>query len=502
MALLFESLLDADSSFSPDTRFILEVIARDPGYWRDAASKRSVKPFAKTLHVEEKVVSAALNELVDAGVMKRHVVPRAGSAGRASVAYTLGSCHVDALIGDDSYPQHAELLQVLFSGADMAFPMLGREPDEGDEQDEKGEQGEQGEQDEQDEKDEKGGGKMAAEKPKKKRHPPPGGRGRLSIRNRLLFAVLLSRSDQFGEVQIGFPELAQLTGMKPTQVKNRLFRLMHLGLIRRYVAGLSSKVFALRKVNSTYFLNIDALGPQGSIAIHIARDPEAKRFIHADLLQGDCAKAMRGESDGVRTPSSLLQLLAGQEWGVFSLFQHLLSRYASHLLSRHWQDLGSGVQIEDAELMTSIKKDFIREPQLGAVSETDIESEEGASSEAPSKLKDGAGGDAEQTCESIYSLAMDIAREYRERFGQANWVDFESADVRILPAKRRTGYRAITLMLQPAPVDLGRFTVFFEGPRGSLKVGLANDETEITLKSRLRFGLATLPPKARKVRAQ
>ncbi|BCR23434.1 hypothetical protein KAM429_41310 [Aquipseudomonas alcaligenes] len=442
--------------------------------------------------MSERVVSAALNELVEAGALERDAPSRVGSGGRASVAYKLSSCHVDAL-EDGFYPQHAELLQVLFSGADMVFPVLGREPDEGDEQDEQGEQ---------DEKDEKGGGKMAAAKPKKKRHPPPGGRGRLSIRNRLLFAVLLSRSDQFGEVQIGFPELAQLTGMKPTQVKNRLFRLMHLGLIRRYVAGLSSKVFALRKVNSTYFLNIDALGPQGSIAIHIARDPEAKRFIHADLLQGDCAKAMRGETDGVRTPSSLLQLLAGQEWGVFSLFQHLLSRYASHLLSRHWQDLGSGVQIEDAELMASIKKDFIREPQPGAVSETDIESEEGASSEATSKLKDGVGGDAEQTCECIYSMAIDIAREYRARFCQANWVDFESADIRILPAKRRTGYRAITLMFRPALVDLPRFSVFLEGPRESSEIWSANDETEITLKSRLMFGLATLPPKARKVRSQ
>ncbi len=484
MALLFESLLDAGFSCSPDTRFILEVIARDPGCWRDSASELSVKPFAKKLHVEEKVVSAALNELVDAGVMKRHVVPRAGSGGRASVAYTLGSCHVDALIGDDSYPQHAELLQVLFSGADMAFPVLGREPDEGDKQDEQGEE------------------EVDAEEPKKGRRAPPGSRGRLSIRNRLLFAVLLSRANQFGEVQIGFPELARLTGMRPTQVKNRLFRLMHLGLIRRYVAGLSSKVFALRKVNSTYFLNIDALRPQGAIAVHIARDLEGKRYSHADLLQGDCANAMKGELDGVETPSSLLQLLAGQEWGVFSLFQHLLYRYASYLLSRHWRGLGSGAQIEDAELMALIKKDFIRAPPSAAISETDTESKEGASSEAPSKLKDGAGGDAEQTCESIYSLAMDIAREYRARFGQANWVDFESADVRILPAKRRTGYRAITLMLQPALVDLGRFTVFFEGPRGSLKVGLANDETEITLRSRLRFGLATLPPKARKVRAQ
>lgn len=435
----------------------------------------------------ERVVSAALSELVDAGAMERDAPARVGSGGRATVTYTLGSCHVDALVGDDSYPQHAELLQMLFSGADMVFPVLGREPgesDEGGKQDEPGEE------------------EVAAAEPKKGRRPPPGSRGRLSIRNRLLFAVLLSRADQFGEVQIGFPELAQLTGMRPTQIKNRLFRLMHLGLIRRYVAGLSSKVFALRKVNSTYFLNIDALRPQGAIAVHITRDLEGKRYSHADLLQGDCANAMKGELDGVKTPSSLLQLLAGQEWGVFSLFQLLLYRYASYLLSRHWRGLGSGAQIEDAELMALIKKDFIRELPSAAISETDTESKEGASSETPSKLKDGSGGDAEQTCESIYSLAMDIAREYRARFGQANWVDFESADVRILPAKRRTGYRAITLMLQPALVDLGRFTVFFEGPRGSLKVGLANDETEITLRSRLRFGLATLPPKARKVRAQ
>jgi hypothetical protein len=57
-------------------------------------------------------------------------------------------------------------------------------------------------------------------------------------------------------------------------------------------------------------------------------------------------------------------------------------------------------------------------------------------------------------------------------------------------------------MFRPALVDLPRFSVFLEGPRESLEIWSANDETEITLKSRLKFGLATLPPKARKVRSQ
>jgi hypothetical protein len=160
--------------------------------------------------------------------------------------------------------------------------------------------------------------------------------------------------------------------------------------------------------------------------------------------------------------------------------------------------LASDTPIEDAELKEQIKKDFIRKPKSAVASEIGVEPVGGTCNEVASVLKDGAGGDARQTCERIYSLAMEVAREYRARFGPADWVDFESADIRILPAMDDIGYRAITIMFQPALVGLGRFTVLHEVTRGNVENWPAVNETELTLQNRMDFGLATFPRRVRR----
>lgn len=482
MPLNFERFLKVVSACGPDARFLLEVIVTVPEHRHEPWQDLSVKSLAEHLRLDETVVSAALSELVAAGALERLAAPRNGRVGRRKVTYEL-CLGLKVGLADRTYPRHAELLQTLFSGADMAFAALGSELGRA------GKPRELGEPREADEE-------AAAAKPKKGKHQLPGGRGRLSIRNRLLFAVLLSRSDLFGEVQIGLSELAQLTGMQPEQVKTRIVRLMMLGLIRQHIYGLSSKVFASGRVESTYFLNIDALAPQGGIAVHITYDIADKTFTHADVLHGDCENAMKGRLDGLETPASLLRLLAGKQPRVFSLFQHLLYRYASYLLSCHWQKLASEKPIEDAELKAWIERDFIKAPKL--VSGIDPEPIAEICGEAGSDLKGGAGGEAEQTCACIYVLAMEIAREYRVRFGQANWVDFEAADIRILPAMRDLGYRAITIMFQPALIGLGRFSVLHEVERGVVESGPVANETALVLQNRMDYGLVSLPRKVRR----
>ncbi|MGU1385348.1 hypothetical protein ACSEQ0_24420 [Pseudomonas aeruginosa] len=329
MTLIFESLLEDNFSCSPDARFMLEVIARDSGYWREPANELSVKPFSKKLHVAERVVSAALNELVEAGALERDAPSRVGSGGRASVAYKLSSCHVDAL-EDGFYPQHAELLQALFSGEDMAFAVLGVGPGKPDKRSEKG----------------------TSVELEERKHLPPGGRGRLSTRNRLIFAVLLSRSDQFGEVRISLTEIARCVGMRPEQVKNRLARLMAVGLIRRYVPGLASLIFKAGRVSSTYFLNLEILGAGGAIAVHVDSRREEKRRTHMDLLYGSVSYfAGTGRFRNLKAPRSVLLFLRGERSEVFPLLQHLINGYASHLLSRHWDALGSEALVEDPEVV-------------------------------------------------------------------------------------------------------------------------------------------------------
>ena len=337
----------------------------------------------------------------------------------------------------------------------------------------------------------------AVAKFKKGKNLLSGGRGRLSIRNRLLFAVLLSRSDQFGEVQIGVPRLAWLTGMKPEQVKTRLDRLMMLGLIRRHIPGLSSKVFATGRIESTYFLNIDALRPQGAIAVHITGDGDGKNFTHADLLRRDCTNA-KGGILGVETPNSLVSLLAGQQSRVFLVFQNLLYRYASRLLSCHWQKLAADLPVEDSELIAWIANDFIKFPKSGPAVENDLEHEAGPDDVEASFLKDGPDGAADQTCAQIYELALEVAHEYRSRFGQVNWVDFATADIRILPTMDDLGYRAITILFQPVLVGLDRFSVLAERTRGIVELWPVANETDLVLQNRMDFGLVSLPRKVRR----
>lgn len=490
MALYFEHFSNVVFACGPDARFLLEVIIAGPVHRHEPWQDLSVKSLAKHLRLDETVVSAALSELVVAGVLERCVAPRNGLKGRGKVTYALCLGN-DPELADRAYPQHAELLQALFSKADMAFVVLGRELDR------TAKRGELNESRKSKESEKSSEEKIAA-KPKRGKHQLAGGRGRLSTRNRLLFAVLLSRSDRFGEVQVGLPELAKLTGMHPEQVKTRLARLMILGLIRQHIPGLSSKVFAAGRIESTYFLNVDALTLQGGIAVHITHDWEGKKFTHADVLHGDCMNAVKGQLNGLETPASLLRLLVGQPGKVFFLFQHLLYRYASHLLSLHWQKLASDKPIEDAELRVWIERDFIKAPKPALASENDLELKAGRRGEAVSDLQDGAGGEAGQTCACIYALAMEIAREYRARFGQADWVEFEAADIRILPAMSDLGYRVITILLQPALVGLRPFSVLHEVERGVVDIWPVPNETKLDLQNRMDFGLASLPRRVRR----
>jgi len=476
MLLNFERYLKVASACGPAARFLLEVILGLPELRHKPRQSISVKSFAKTLGLDETVVSGGLSELVSVGVLERLIATRSGEVGRGKVTYELCPSN-EAWLADHTYPQHAELLKALFSGADMAFSVLGQELRKA-EPDEPGED-------------------EAVAKPKKGKHMLSGGRGRLSIRNRLLFAVLLSRSDQFGEVQIGVPRLAELVGMKHEQVKTRLDRLMMLGLIRRHIPGLSSKVFASGRIESTYFLNIDAFRPQGAIAVHITCDGEGKGFTHADLLRRNCMNS-KGGVLGVEAPNCLVRLLAGQQWRVFLVFQNLLYRYASRLLSCHWQTLAADLPVDDSELIAWIANDFIKFPKSGPAIENDPEYEAGPDDVEASFLKDGAGGAADQTCAQIYKLALEVAHEYRSRFGQVNWVDFASADIRILPTMDELGYRAITILCQPVLVGLDRFSVFHEKKPGVVELWPVANETDLVLQNRMDFGLVSLPLKVRK----
>ncbi len=459
MPIFIEILHGADSLCGPDARFMLEVIATGSLQAFAPMSEVSVKTLAKCLHLEECVVSDALNELVAVGLMKRFVEQRVGRGGRAAVSYKL--CSEACRLPDMemlSRLHHSDFLRALFSGEDMAFPVIWHEQTA-----------------------------VKVVKEKEGKWQPPGGRGRLSIRNRLLFAALLSRADLFGETQISISELGGLTGMRPEQVKNRLHRLMAVGLIRSHVPGLSSSIFAKGRVSSTYFLNVDALAAEGGVAVHMAYYGEAKLFTHADNLWAE----IKGRGDLLSYSSEAARVavhhfFANQRRAVVMLFQHLLYRYASRLLSRYWHKLASQDPIDDAELRKWIRADF-RWP----------------GSEVAQELDGGACSDFELVCDHFYRQATEVAREYRTRFGQADWVGFDLARIRILPAADGLGYKVLTIMLRPAPPELGRCSVLLESRPGEVELRSVNAESDLSLKDRVGFGLLALPPgKARAAASQ
>lgn len=80
---------------------------------------------------------------------------------------------------------------------------------------------------------------------------------RVSVVNRLLMAVLLSRADALGVVRnVGREELGRLVGVSSEQVKRRVQRLLKHELVRAYVPGATGSVL-FKKLKGAYFLNLN-----------------------------------------------------------------------------------------------------------------------------------------------------------------------------------------------------------------------------------------------------
>src|SRR5690606_25765939 len=173
MTLKINAFLSRLICCRPEARFILEATARDSSLGREEGHYIRSKLLAKQLRMVEGTVTAALGELVAAGLVERIESATTGK-GRPRVSYQIAPQPL-ALLADQecSLFVRSEHLQRLFSGADIPAEILGSQP-----------------------------------KPRKERaavtrggNPaPPGARSRLSTCNRLLLGALLANADQFGVV--------------------------------------------------------------------------------------------------------------------------------------------------------------------------------------------------------------------------------------------------------------------------------------------------------------
>lgn len=255
----------------PETRFVFELLAAGAASAAGDVEGYKVKALAVQFRLSQKLVSDALGDLIRLGMVLRQRGSPEGK-GRPAITYALSPAVAQTLKASGSvYGVHGELLECLFSGAHIGMEVPGCLPSTA---------------------------KDRQKVTKAGRPAPPGASKQLSACNRLLFATLLARADHCGVVSgIGGPELRKLTGFDEASLKHRLRRLMDLGLIRRYVPGVSSSIFAKSKVSSTYFLNLNHPGFElkgdCTVMVHLAWNPEDKSYTHTDDLRIDVIRYER-----------------------------------------------------------------------------------------------------------------------------------------------------------------------------------------------------------------
>lgn len=453
MSLQIQAVLSKLTGCGPEARFILEAAARSSSVGGCEGEYFRSKLLAKQLHMVEGTVTSALGELVGAGVVER-LESAATGKGRPTISYQIAPQLLALMAAQQcSHAFHSEHLQRLFSEADIPAEILGAQP-----------------------------------KPRKERAivtkhgkpAPPGARSRLNICNRLLLGALLANADQFGVV-VGLSnlKLRQLTGLDSESLSHRLQRLRGLGLIRSYVPGATSSIFRTKKVNSTYFLNLNhpgyGLGEVGAILVHWL--PQSKvRSDAFDVLWRDVL-AFRSPLPPLNrpeTPKTVLHFLAHERRAVFDVLRLMLYRCASELLSRHWFDL-----TRDGEGHYDWLRDRI---------EAYLQPPAGYS---------GVDGESDPAWREILShfckLVVEIAQAHRARFGMANWIGFDLVQLCILPVLQSEGDEVIALLMQPRPIEASICTILRESSRGDLMPENWGAETEVPLDYRLYCGLLTLP---------
>ncbi|NMY75870.1 hypothetical protein [Pseudomonas sp. WS 5071] len=450
MALHIQRMIKELTACGAAARFLLEAMAcavlQDP----NDRTIYSAKALAKQFQLSETLVSAALAELLSVGLVCR--LSQVAGRGRPTIRYLLAAGAIATLRANQCpYRLHSQHLQRLFSGAAMVTDRLG-EPKEG--------------------------RKERAAITRLGKPAPRGARGQLSACNRLLLGVLLAHADRFGVVQgVGNVDLRRATGLDTDSLRYRLQRLVALGLVRRWVPGLSSSVFSGGKISSTYYLNLNhpifAVKSSTAVMVHVARDWDGKRIDHGEILRRDMQahRSRHGETQS-ETPGAVIRFLAGQKIEVFELLQHMLLRHASDLLSRHWLDLDRVHPIDAGWLLANIA----------------------AALRKSLALEDGqANTELEEVVEHFGRLVFDIAREFKVRFDQVTWIGFEPGCLSILPASANAGYQVITLVLQPPPLGAPECMVLRETRHGVVEPKTWETEAEMPLKDRQFCGLASSP---------
>ncbi|HEJ3304597.1 TPA: hypothetical protein SL365_002800 [Pseudomonas aeruginosa] len=301
--------------------------------------------------------------------------------------------------------------------------------------------------------------------------------GKLSLANRLLIMVLLSRADPFGVVRgLSSKELCLLTGMNDAALKQRLRRLTELGFIRRHIPGLASPVFA-EKLKSVYLLNLNhlQLSPACdvvSVVLHEkVADPEVDcKFVAA--IRFDRDSFLKGL--GCQTPRIVLRLFRQAPDHAFDQLELFICDCVSGFLSRHWVEADPAAWRKVRGVDLTVKEQvaaFFRLPMLDP--------------------KDKASLDYDEIFDFIQHQVFELADEVVQRFSQLPTIDLAELSYILVPTHVSTGHRCIALLTQRASGQgLAKHWMVTKGGDEPVVASVAR-EVEIPLELREQSGLLT-----------
>lgn len=328
--MLQAALADELGQLLPETKYLLlRIVQRMEAGLPISAPSR---PLAQLVALNERKVSKALQELLAAGILKRAAEPK-NAPGRPVSSYRLTAAYRHALRSRNELKSvHSAAIEELLKHERSRELAL---------------------QGEQIYTNPYAIGSIEAARALRTT-------GQLTVVNRLVLAVMLSRADRFGRVCMSRLELSRLTGLTTTKLKHRIGTLLDAGLIRAHVPGATGTLL-FKKTASVYFLNLNrpelGLGTGGpTLLVSVANYDPINTHNQTDLIfLAARQKAWRLSSRGV-----LGFFVPKHEVRIRYLFQSNLDRYAGYLLSNYW-----GAERDNASELSKVIKMDLFERQLG-----------------------------------------------------------------------------------------------------------------------------------------
>jgi hypothetical protein len=324
---------------------------------------------------------------------------------------------------------------------------------------------------------------------------------RLSALNKLLWAVLLLNADKFGVVRnLGYSELADLTGFTRDRLKGQLAKLYAISALRYVIPGLTeSGPFGV--IKARYYLNLNHkfLGGQGDVSLIVLNDSLDKNiagFKEAEIIAGNLGRASSrvkltleknikvgwlGSNVAAMPPFSEFCKVAnyfspvfGRGWRqkrLIELLQCKLEEHASALISDYREDL-SGVGASRA-FIEVIRTDLLR-----------------------SGLTKECSG-FESLAEFIFGLSLCVARRYSSALdicsgASSGFVNFKGVRFLILPSfhqKQGQALGRVLLGIGECGVSAACVYFFNRNADGRVLTRCFDEEFEIEHLERIRVNL-------------